>query len=150
MSEQVIENRAPGIRGPELRDPDAIARQIARQEVAALSEYAEGMLALLSAWQLLDAERRLGALRRERAFQLHRLELIEKRHPSAVSAALARAAPRGPAEAPVGAGPLARLIRELRRAVGAPLLGRQGIGRIEAGGDEGDEGDEGSDAAHER
>ena len=79
-----------GIRGPELYEAGAIAIHIATQRPEALHRYAQGLSAVIKAWQLLAADRRLKTLYMERAFLIHQLEILEARDPRAVAAALAR------------------------------------------------------------
>lgn len=88
--EQQTIGNAQGIRGPEIHLPDVIAGHIAGQDRVALSRYAQGMIAVIRAWKLLAAVRRLETLRTERAFLIHQLEILEARSHQAVAAALTR------------------------------------------------------------
>ncbi|MEI8305549.1 MAG: hypothetical protein WCF99_00660 [Chloroflexales bacterium] len=92
-----------GIRGPELYAPALIAEQLACQEPATLTRYAQGMVWLIRAWRLLAVARRLETVRAEQQFLVQQLTVLEARHPQAVAAALTRVHPMPPAEVGEGA-----------------------------------------------
>ncbi|MEI7769009.1 MAG: hypothetical protein WCI67_03420 [Chloroflexales bacterium] len=77
------------IRGPELRDPQAIQEQIAQQDGAALEIYGAGIALVQRVWQLLPLQQRLHERQAARTFLLHQLRVIEQQAPQVVSTALA-------------------------------------------------------------
>jgi hypothetical protein len=77
------------IRGPEIRDPEALSAEIRAADAAALAAYQHGIELLISARAMLDTHARLAELRQTRAFLLGQLRTLEQRHPAAFASALA-------------------------------------------------------------
>jgi|GEM_PF-3985489 hypothetical protein len=109
-----------GIRGPELYAPALIAEQLACQEPATLTRYAQGMVWLIRAWRLLATARRLETLRAEQQFLVQQLTVLESRHPQAVAAALTRVRPMSPAEVGDGNSNKGDLLRACEQELSSP------------------------------